>query len=113
MIHRPFAAVVTMCVLAGLDLVGAVIARRYSHHRSAAVLLLGCAAFAVMFVVYARGLQSAELTTITFGWVVLLQVGVVILDRLHQGRGLPADRIIVVVALLVLQGYLLLAPTAA
>ena len=50
------------------------------------VLGSGAAAFAVLFVVYAQGCSYAELTTITFGWVVMLQIGVVLMDRFGRRR---------------------------
>ncbi len=111
MTPRPGAAIVTMLLLAALDLGGALLARRYVEHRSLATLALGCVAFAVLFVVYARGLHYAELTTITFGWVVMLQVGVVTIDRVAHGGSLPADKVVVIAALLALQSYLVLSPS--
>ena len=111
MTNRPGAAIATMIVLALLDIGGALLARRYVEQRSLVVLAMGCVAFAVLFVVYAHGLHYAELTTITFGWVVMLQVGVLIIDRLDTGAGLPIDRIVVIGGLLALQSYLVLTPT--
>lgn len=97
-----------MIVLAALDLGGAVLARRWIEQRSAIAMVLGCLTFAALFVVYARGLGYAELSTITFGWVVMLQIGVVVLEHAERGHGVPADKLVVMGALLALQGYLLM-----
>jgi hypothetical protein len=50
------------------------------------------------------------LATVTFGWIVMLQVGVMLLDRFHLGNAIPPDRLGVMGAILLLQGYLILAP---
>ena len=99
-----------MAVLAVLDLVGAVLARRYADHRSVLALLGGCLVFGLLFWVYGKSLAYAELATVTFGWIVMIQVGVMLLERFHGGNAIPTDRIAVMAAIVVLQGYLILAP---
>ncbi len=96
-------------LLAGLDLLGAVMARRYADHRSWLALVGGGAVFVTLFWVYGRSLAYAELATITFGWVVLLQVGVVLIDRVTSHTSIPTGKLVAMVAIVVLQGYLLLA----
>ena len=54
----------------------------------------------------------AELATVTFGWVVLLQVGLLLIQRFHGGVQLGAGRWTAVVLILALQAYLILAPAA-
>lgn len=107
---RPAVAVMAMVALAALDLVGALLARRYADHRSILALVGGCCVFALLFLVYGASLAYAELVTVTFGWVVLLQVGVVLIERVLDGVAIPPDRVAVMSAIVVLQGYLLLAP---
>ena len=68
-------------VLAGLDVAGAVAAKEWAEHRATLVLVAGLVLAVLLFVVYAASLQYASLTTVTFGWVVMLQVGVVLVDR--------------------------------
>ena len=52
----------------------------------------GLATFGVLFAVYAASLKVAELSVVTFGWIVFLQVGIVLLDTLHYGvRCHPAN----------------------
>ena len=106
---RPLAAIGAMAALAALDLVGAVLARRYADHRSVLALIGGCVVFGALFWVYGRSLAYAELATVTFGWIVMLQIGVVLLDRVQNGVSIPPDRIAAMGAIVVLQGYLLLA----
>ena len=95
-------------LLAGLDLLGAVMARRYADHRSWLALVGGGAVFVTLFWVYGRSLAYAELATITFGWVVLLQVGVIVIDRFTSHTSIATGKLVAMVAIVVLQGYLLL-----
>ena len=48
----------------------------------------------------------------TLGWIVLLQVGVVLLDRFHYGTPLPAGAWVAIVVVMAAQGYLVLARPA-
>jgi hypothetical protein len=66
-----------------------------------------------LFVVYGSSLAYAELATVTFGWVVILQIGVVLLQRVQDGVAIAPDRLGVMIAILVLQGYLVLKPSIA
>lgn len=92
--------------LAAIDLVGAGLARSWAVHHSRPALIGGVIAFGVLFVVYAHGLRYAELTTVTVGWVVLLQVGVIIIDARH-GVSLPPPKLVAVGGMLALQTYLI------
>ena len=107
----PLVATLCMAALAGLDLLGAVAAKEWVERQSAVALGLGAVAFVVLFWVYASSLQYAELAVVTMGWIVLLQVGIVLVDRLHFGATLPAGKMAAVVVILAAQGYLLLAPS--
>lgn len=55
----------------------------------------------------------AELSTVTFGWVVLLQVGILILERVRYDVELPPGKWVAIAAILVLQAYLIMAPNGA
>lgn len=105
-------ALLATVLLAGLDVAGTVAAKEWAEHRVPLVLVAGLVLAVVLFVVYAATLQYASLTTVTFGWVVLLQVGVVLLDRFRYDVHMPAGTWVAVGVLLVAQAYLLLAPTA-
>jgi hypothetical protein len=68
-------------------------------------MVAGIAAFGVLFIVYGKSLDYAELSTVTFGWIVLVQVGVVVIDRL-DGVGIPSSRMAAMGAIVALQTYI-------
>ena len=107
----PVVAALCMAALAGLDLLGAVAAKEWAERQDLAALAFGALSFLVLFWVYASSLQYAELAVVTMGWIVLLQVGIVLVDRLHFGSTLSADKVAALVVILAAQGYLLLAPS--
>ena len=104
-------ATIAMVALAGLDLLGAFAAKEWAEHLSPVPMLVGLAAFGVLFWVYASSLQYAELALVTMGWIVMLQVGLVVLDRVRYGVELPPGKWVAIVVLLAAQFYLLLAPS--
>lgn len=108
----PVVATLAMASLAALDLVGAYAAKEWAEQQNTLALLLGALAFLVLFWVYASSLQYAELAVVTMGWIVLLQVGIVVIDRVHFGSVLPTDKVAAIVVILAAQGYLLLAPAS-
>ncbi|WP_392542445.1 hypothetical protein [Oryzobacter telluris] len=107
----PVVATLAMAALAGLDLVGAFAAKQWAEEKNTLALVLGAVSFLVLFWVYASSLQYAELAVVTMGWIVLLQVGIVVVDRVHFGATLPAGKMAAIVVILAAQGYLLLAPS--
>lgn len=106
----PVVATLAMAALAALDLLGAVAAKVWAQDGSRWALAAGAATFVVLFWVYASALQYAELAVVTMGWIVLLQVGIIVVDRVQFGATLPAGKLLAVAVILVAQGYLLLAP---
>lgn len=108
----PVVATLAMAALAGLDLAGAYAAKEWAEQRNTLALVVGAVSFLVLFWVYASSLQYAELAVVTMGWIVLLQVGIIVIDRVHFGATLPAGKLAAVVVILAAQGYLLLAPSA-
>ncbi len=76
----------TMLVLALLDFVGAVFAKEWADTRHPGWFVLGLASFGILFVFYASSLRTAELSIVTIGWVVFLQVGLVLYERFRFGR---------------------------
>lgn len=106
-------ALLATVLLAALDVAGTVAAKEWAEHRVPLVLVAGLVLAALLFVVYAATLQYASLTTVTLGWVVMLQVGVVLLDRFRYHQPMPAGTWVAVGVLLAAQAYLLLAPSAA
>lgn len=78
----------------------------------AMLALAGLATFGVLFAVYAASLKVAELSVVTFGWIIFLQVGIVLLDTLHYGVRLPPGKWVAIAGLFLLQAYLILAPNS-
>ena len=99
-----------MLTLAGLDFVGAIFAKEWAERQHAGLFLAGLLTFGVLFAVYAASLKVAELSFVTFGWVVFLQVGLLLLDRLRYGVELSGGKWAAVAAILALQAYLILGP---
>ncbi|GAA2740573.1 hypothetical protein GCM10009868_03290 [Terrabacter aerolatus] len=109
----PVVATVAMVCLAGLDLAGAIFAKEWAVNGSVRALVLGVGAFLVLFWVYASSLRYAELALVTMGWVVMLQVGLVLVDRWRYGVELPTGKWVAIAVVLAAQAYLVLAPSAA
>ena len=106
----PLLLVGAMVALAALDFVGAVLARQWAEERNHWLFAGGLAAFGALFAVYALSLKLAELSTVTFGWIVTLQVGLLLLERVRYAVVLPSGKWAAIMAILVLQAYLILAP---
>jgi hypothetical protein len=106
-------AALAMLVLATLDLAGAFAAKEAVLRRSVPMAVGGVALFVLLFWVYASSLRYADLAPVTFGWIVILQVGVVVLDRYHYGAQVSRGQWAAVGVLLAAQAYLILAPAQA
>jgi hypothetical protein len=100
-----------MLLLALLDFAGALAAKEWADGGSPRWLAIGIGCFLALFYVYASSLQYAELATVTMGWIVLLQVSILVLDHVRYDVALPPARWVAIALILVLQGYLVLAPT--
>jgi multidrug transporter EmrE-like cation transporter len=99
-----------MVLLAGLDFIGAIFAKEWTERQHLGFYLAGAASFLLLYVVYAHALKTAELSIVTIGWVVLLQVGLVLVDRFRYGVTFEPSKWIAIVLILVLQTYLVLGP---
>ena len=109
----PAAAVVAFVfLLAALDLIGSVLAKEWGISRSPWFFGLGALSFVALFALYGSALKIAEMSTVTFGWIVLVQVAVLVLERVRYDVSLPPGKWIAVVGICLLQGYLILAPAA-
>ena len=108
----PVVATLAMVLLALLDGVGAVFAKQWVTTGSRGSFLAGGFAFLVLFWVYGSSLRYAELSTVTFGWIVLLQVGLLCADHFHYGVHISVDKWLAAAGIVVLQAYLLLAPSS-
>ncbi len=101
-----------MIVLALFDFVGAVFAKEWADTRQPWWFVAGLATFMGLFCFYAYSLKTAELSIVTIGWVVFLQVGLLVYERVRYGTELPAMKWAAIVIILSLQAYLVLAPNA-
>jgi hypothetical protein len=99
-----------MIALAGLDFLGSVLAKEWTASRSHWLFAAGLLTFAVLFCVYAVSLEMAELSTVTFGWIIFLQVGLLLFERIRYGVELPTGKWVAIPVILGLQAYLVLAP---
>lgn len=102
-----------MVALAGLDFIGALLARQWATSGSRPCFLMGIGTFVLLYLVYAKSLETAELSVVTMGWIVLLQVGLILVDRFHFSVPMSWDRWLVVAVILLLQAYLIVDPFAA
>ena len=107
----PLVAVVAMLALAVVDLAAAFVTKEAVLRRSPLLAAAGALLFVVLFWIFASSLQYAELAPVTLGWVVALQVGVVLLDRYRYGVEMPVGKWAAVGVILVAQAYLLLGPS--
>lgn len=100
-----------MVVLAGLDFAGTVFAKEWTIHRATWMLAAGVASFVALFVVLVIGLRYAEMSIVTLGWIVVLQAGVLMIDRARYGTTITLGGWVAIVLIVVLQGYLVLTAT--
>ncbi len=99
-----------MLALAGLDFIGALFAKEWAERGRIPMFLLGWVSFSILFFVYARILKVAELSTVTIGWIVFLQVGLLVMDAVHYNVQMPKEKWGAIAVILVLQIYLITAP---
>jgi hypothetical protein len=99
-----------MVLLASLDFCGALLAKQWADQGSRLCFLIGLITFVVLFAVYATSLKTADLSVVTMGWVVLLQVGLLLVDRYRFQVEISWDRWLAIGAVLGLQAYLILDP---
>lgn len=102
-----------MIILALFDFVGAVFAKEWADTRQPWWFVAGLATFMGLFCFYAYSLKTAELSIVTIGWVVFLQVGLLLYERVRYGTELPTLKWGAIVLILALQTYLILAPNHA
>lgn len=103
-------ATVAMLALALIDLACAYAAKQWVTTHSGTALLAGIASALLLFWVFASALQYAEMAVVTLGWIVLLQVGVLLLDEIKYGVHHPPRTWAVVASVMVAQGYLVCFP---
>lgn len=102
--------IAAMAALTGLDLIGSYCAMRYMHDGHQLWWSAGAIAFLGVFAVYAASLHWAELGTVTLGWIVGVQVGVLIMDKVANGVVVPTGKWIAMAAIFLLMTYMIFAP---
>lgn len=103
-------AICAVIVLAGLDLLGAFLAKEFSIRPRWIMMAGGVLAFALLFVVYVKSLSVSDLWVVTFGWVVLVEIGVLLLDRLRFDTDIPPHKLVLAGVIVLLQVLLMLPP---
>jgi hypothetical protein len=93
--------------LAVLDLGVATFAKEWSLRRDPRLLIAGVAAALVLFGVFVIALGYGEMSTVTLGWIVSVQAGLMLMEHVRYGIHHPAGHWVVVGVIVTLQGYLL------
>jgi hypothetical protein len=99
---------VMIVVLAGIDIVGGVVAKSWALGRSPWAFAAGAVLFVLLFWVYGMSLRHGELSTITIGWVVLVTLADMGLDRFHYDVHFPPSKWIAALGAVALLAYLLI-----
>ena len=100
-------APVMIVVLAGIDILGAVVAKAWSDDRAPWLFAVGAALFVLLFWIYGVSLSYGHLSTITLGWVVLVTVASIGLDATVYDVHVPARKWLAAVAVIGLLVYLM------
>jgi hypothetical protein len=106
----PIISLTAMISLASLDFVGAIFAKEWSQRHQSVYLVAGLLTFAILFLVYSQSLKVAELSFVTIGWVVFLQIGLLMVDHVKYGVDISKGKWLATGLILILQVYLVLAP---
>lgn len=105
-------SLLAMVSLAALDIAGALAAKQWSEHRQPLYFAGGLVAFGLLFAVYAKSLDIAELPIVTLGWIVCLQVGMTVIDRAVYRSNVPAQTWVIIGIIILMQAYLMLSQSA-
>jgi hypothetical protein len=92
--------------LATLDLAAAVIAKEWSIRRSPWLLVAGVVASILLFVVFVMAVGHTQMSSVTIGWIVMLQVGLMVTESVRYGVNHSIDRWVAMGAIVCLLGYL-------
>lgn len=99
-------------LLAVLDVGEAIVAKEWADRRNHWLFVVGAVCAVGLFVLFAVAVRFAEMSTVTLGWVVTMQVGLMLAEQFRYGVGHGANRWAAVLAMIVLQVYLLATPTS-
>ncbi len=101
-----------MLLLASLDGIGAVFAKEWTLRQQPLLFLAGLLSFILLYVVFAHSLHIAELSIVSLGWIVFLQVGLLLVDVLRYGVSYSLTKWVAIAVIIGLQGYVMLTPNA-
>lgn len=96
-------------VLAAVDVVESVLAKEWSERRSLWMLSGGVVAAVTLFALFSVAVRYTEMSTVTLGWIVVMQVGLMVTERVRYGVDHGLDRWAAVAGMVALQAYLLVA----
>jgi hypothetical protein len=104
----PSAAVlpITIVLLGVIDIVSGVVAKGWAGSNSRWLLVGGCAMYVVMFWLHGLSLRVGQLSTITIGWVVMVTVANMTLDRFVYRVQFPIGKWLAAAAAVLLLVYL-------
>jgi uncharacterized membrane protein len=98
--------------LAGIDLAEAVLAKEWATRRSPWLLVAGLVASALLFAILVVALRYTEMSTLTIGWIVVLQLGLMVTESVRYGVSHAPDRWVVMGAIVCLLAYLVISPSS-
>lgn len=107
-----FVRVLAIVGLALLDLLGAYFALETARLGSLGMAVAGAVSFVALFVAYTLSLRLGDVITITFGWIAVLEVGVVSL-AVARGARYPLSVWLAMTAVTLGTGWLILKGEAA
>ncbi|MCB0967068.1 MAG: hypothetical protein KDB37_09560 [Ilumatobacter sp.] len=94
-------------VLAAVDVIEAILAKEWSERRSVWLLVGGVAAAIALFALFSVAMRYSDMSTVTLGWIVVMQVGLMVTERVRYGVDHGLDRWAAVAGMVALQAYLL------
>lgn len=96
-----------IALLAAVDFLLGLVAKSWSGSSSALTLAAGLGLSALLFCLYGVSLRHGHLSSITLGWVVVLTVADLLVDRFQFGVQLPTSKWLAAAGAVVLLGYLI------
>ena len=100
-------------LLAGLDITESVLAKEWALRRSPWLLAAGLSASMLLFALFVVAIGYTEMSTVTIGWVVVMQLGLMITESVRYDVAHTPDRWVVMGAIVCLLGYLVVSPASA
>lgn len=96
-----------IALLAAVDFLLGLVAKSWSGSSSSLTLAAGLGLSALLFCLYGVSLRHGHLSSITLGWVVVLTVADLLVDRFEFGVQLPTSKWLAAAGAVALLGYLI------